>query len=114
MDFYYPSIPNPLIRPVFKSLNFLDTIEFFLLLIPFISHQYQLFLSPPKTKLEYFLRGMIGILGIFCLYFIPFSENLKNSDFIIFSRLFLSALWLTLGSQILCNKLFSGKKNETI
>lgn len=62
-------------------------------------------LSPSKTKLEFWTRSVIGLLGIFLMYFFGLKEfNLQSPIGLFF--LFLSiGLWISLVAFRICKKL---------
>lgn len=62
----------------------------------FIVHFYRLFLMSPKTSKEFFLRGLVGVLGTFACYFLTMLFPTTNSAFYLFPRFLLLGLWVRL------------------
>lgn len=73
----------------------------------FIVHSYQLFLTPPKDTKEYALRGLIGVLGAFTCYALTLLLPTSDAIIFFFPRFLLWGLWVGLGSNLLCRKLFN-------
>lgn len=67
-------------------------------------------LGPSKTRKEFALRAMIGVIGTFLCYFLVSLLPLPKSPFIIFCEFIFVSLWITTGSLLLCRKLFQSTK----
>ncbi|MCH9613422.1 MAG: hypothetical protein SP1CHLAM54_04220 [Chlamydiia bacterium] len=75
----------------------------------YLSHHFELFLPPSNGIIEVLLRGLIGSLGLFLCYFVYtalFDTSLLVHKFL---RLFITALWMGLGSHLACQALILRK-----
>jgi membrane-associated phospholipid phosphatase len=76
----------------------------------FIIHSYRLFLTPPKTFKEFILRGLVGVIGTFGCYFLTLLLPITNSILYLLPRFLILGLWVSLGSHLVCRKLFANNK----
>ncbi len=72
----------------------------------FIIHSYHLLLILPKTRKEFILRGLVGVLGTFAYYSMTLLLPTSNSIFYLFPKFLLLGLWVSLGSQLVCREIF--------
>ncbi|WP_249274258.1 phosphatase PAP2 family protein [Parachlamydia sp. AcF125] len=77
----------------------------------FIVHSYQLFLPSPKHTKEYVLRATVGVLGTFACYTLMSLLPISHSIFYLIPRFLVLGLWISLGSHLVCLKLFPDCKS---
>lgn len=77
-----------------------------------IAYHYKWLLPPSKNKKEYLLRATIGILGTAVCYGLilrlPASDSILTNLF----RYIFPGLWIALGSQWICGKIFYNGRKE--
>lgn len=67
-------------------------------------------LAPSKTRKEFALKAMIGVIGTFLCYFLISLLPLPKSSLAMFCNFLFLSLWITTGSLLLCHKLFPSTK----
>jgi undecaprenyl-diphosphatase len=76
----------------------------------FIIYFYQLFSTPAQNTKEYVQRTVVGIVGTFSCYELTLLLPTSHSILYLFPQFLLLGLWVSLGSHLVCRKLFTNYK----